>query len=58
MKTLSVIKHGHCSTCDEDKTISVYRDEDGEVLDPICGACELKVENWVRDKAKKPSSAS
>jgi len=43
MKTLSIIKHGHCSVCDEDKTVFVYR-ENGKLLNPICGACELEEE--------------
>ena len=40
MKTLSVIKHGHCSACEADKTVFVYR-EGPEILEPICGQCEL-----------------
>ena len=49
MKTLSIIKHGHCSVCDEDKTVFVYR-ENGKLLNPICGACELK-EAAVKNKS-------
>ena len=43
MATLSVIKHGKCSVCCEDRTVFVYREE-SELLDPICGQCELKRE--------------
>ena len=43
MKTLSVIKHGHCSACEADKTVFVYREGD-EILEPICGQCELDTE--------------
>lgn len=44
MKTLIVIKHGHCSVCEKDKTVTFYR-EYGEDLPPICGACELEAES-------------
>ena len=44
MKTLSVIKHGKCSVCGEERTVFFYRDGD-EVLEPICGKCELESEN-------------
>ena len=39
MKTLSVIRHGHCSVCDTDKTVFVYREGD-KLLPEICGACD------------------
>jgi len=47
MKTLSVIRHGHCSVCDTDKTVAIYR-EDGELTEPVCGACEVEkeVKRW------------
>ena len=40
MTTLSIIKHGTCSECGQNKTVFIYREEE-ELQPPICGQCEL-----------------